>query len=144
MGAIAPINFEKCLFAPIEFDKKDYCNHHYLSLMGANLLFITSLHPSIENPKEGPGYTGRAADGGGGSTEMICFLMGASQHRKTENGYFSAAGWLAGAIAILQSVLSPLIDKLQLVDSVDKNPGGLASLFFPGYYCVLARLPCLL
>jgi len=55
MGAIAPINFEKCLFAPIIFDKKAYCNHHFLSLMGANLLFITSLHPLIKNPKEGPG-----------------------------------------------------------------------------------------
>ena len=54
MGAIAPINFEKCLFATIDFDTKAYCNHHFLSLMGANLLFITSLHPSIKNPKEGP------------------------------------------------------------------------------------------
>ena len=54
MGAIAPIDFEKCLFAPIDFDKKAYCDHHFLSLMGANLLFITSLHPSIKDPKEGP------------------------------------------------------------------------------------------
>ena len=52
MGAIAPIDFEKCLLAPIDFDKKAYCNHHLLSLMGANLLFIASLHPSIKNPKE--------------------------------------------------------------------------------------------
>ena len=56
MGAIAPIDVEKCLFAPIDFDKKAYCNHHLLSLMGENLLFITSLHPSIKNPKEGPDY----------------------------------------------------------------------------------------
>ena len=95
MGAIAPINFEKCLFAPIEFDKKDYCNHHYLSLMGANLLFITSLHPSIENPKEGPGYTGRAADGGGGSTEMICFLMGANIEKPKTDIFRRLAGWPA-------------------------------------------------
>ena len=72
MGAIAPIDFEKCLFAPIDFDKKAYCNHHFLSLMGANLLFITSLHPSIKNPKEGPVTSIN-------SYELICFAEASMQ-----------------------------------------------------------------
>ena len=54
MGAIAPIDFQKCLFAPINFKENPYCDHHFWQLMGANILFIIHLHPSIKNPKEGP------------------------------------------------------------------------------------------
>ena len=54
MGANAPIDFEKCLFAPIDFEAKAYCSHHFSQLMGAIFLLITSLPPLIKNPKEGP------------------------------------------------------------------------------------------
>ena len=56
MGAIAPIDFQKCLFAPIDFEENPYCDHHFCQLIGANILFITHLHPLIKNPKEGPVY----------------------------------------------------------------------------------------
>ena len=54
MGATAPIDFEKCLIAPIDFDKKPYSIHRFRQFPCEIEGYIETLHTSIQIPKDEP------------------------------------------------------------------------------------------
>ena len=54
MGATAPIDFEKSLIAPIDFDEKPNIMNEFWQFSCENAGYKETLHPSIKIPKEGP------------------------------------------------------------------------------------------
>ena len=47
MGAMAPIDFEKSLISPIDFDEKPYNIHQFWQFSSENGGYKETLHPSI-------------------------------------------------------------------------------------------------